>query len=95
MHKRLKEWMDYKRVKSSEFADNIGVNKATISHILSGRNKPSIDFISKLLSYYNDLDANWLITGKGEMLLGNDKDTKTIDKIVVFYQDNSFQELNT
>ena len=95
MHERLKKWMKIEGLKSSQLADLIGSNRATISHILSGRNKPSIDFISKLLSYYNDLDANWLITGKGEMLLGNDKDTKTIDKIVVFYQDNSFQELNT
>ena len=51
MHKRLKKWMEVEDLKSSELADNIGVNRATISHILSGRNKPSIDFLQKLLKY--------------------------------------------
>ena len=41
MHNRLKNWMKLEDLKSSNLADNIGVNRATISHILSGRNKPS------------------------------------------------------
>ena len=45
MHNRLKKWMKLEGLKSSNLADNIGVNRATISHILSGRNKPSIDFL--------------------------------------------------
>ena len=65
MHSRLKNWMDLEGLKSSEFAENIGVNRATISHILSGRNKPSIDFFEKLLHVYPSLNSNWLITGIG------------------------------
>ena len=64
MHSRLKYWMEMEVLKSSALADNIGVNRATISHILSGRNKPSIDFFQKLLNTYPDLNSNWLITGR-------------------------------
>ena len=55
MNSRLKIWMESEGLKPSSFADKIGVNRATISHILSGRNKPSIDFLQKLLSNYPEL----------------------------------------
>ena len=67
MYERLKNWMEYEVLKPSELADIIGVNRATISHILSGRNKPSIDFLEKLLSAYPNINANWLISGIGYM----------------------------
>ena len=51
---------------SSKFADMLGVQRSGLSHIYSGRNKPSIDFIEKLLSKYPKYNANWLITGIGE-----------------------------
>ena len=97
MYERLKNWMESEVLKSSELADIIGVNRATISHILSGRNKPSIDFLEKLLSAYPSINANWLISGIGYMQ-NNIKDkevvsTKKIGKVVVFYDDNSFEQL--
>ena len=97
MHTRLKNWMESEGLKPSQLADNIGVNRATISHILSGRNKPSIDFLQKLLSAYPNLNANWLITGIGYMSTKNEtqdvKVSKKIGKVVVFYDDNSFEEV--
>ena len=91
--------MEAKGVKSSVFADTIGVNRSTISHILSGRNKPSIDFLEKLLYVYPELNANWLITGIGYMKIKKeDKQvlvTKKIGKVVVLYDDNSFDEVNS
>ena len=97
MHERLKNWMEIDGLKSSALADSIGVNRATISHILSGRNKPSIDFFQKLLSTYPDLNSNWLITGIGYMNTKNEtqdvKVSKKIGKVVVFYDDNSFEEV--
>jgi len=98
MHSRLKNWMELEGLKSSHLADNIGVNRATISHVLSGRNKPSIDFLQKLLSNYSNLNSNWLITGIGYMNTKKDakevKPSKKIGKVVVFYDDNSFDEVN-
>jgi len=97
MHNRLKNWMESDSLKPSALADNIGVNRATISHILSGRNKPSIDFLQKLLHSYSDLNANWLITGIGYMQENKKqeevKPSKSIGKVVVFYDDKSFEEL--
>ena len=97
MHSRLKNWMKSEGLKSSEFADNIGVNRATISHILSGRNKPSIDFFEKLLHVYPALSSNWLITGIGYMTTQKETKevqiSKKIGKVVVFYDDKSFEEV--
>lgn len=56
------------RLSSAQFADSIGVQRSSISHILSGRNKPSYDFIHKILLKYPNINANWLITGQGDML---------------------------
>ena len=99
MHKRINNWMREEGLKSSELADIIGVNRSTISHILSGRNKPSIDFLYKLLFNYPNINANWLITGNGNMCITNfTNDTiaqKKVDKVVVFYDDSSFDELKS
>ena len=98
MHSRLKYWMEMEVLKSSALADNIRVNRATISHILSGRNKPSIDFLQKFLSNNPELNANWLISGVGYMKenqkQNEEKESKSIGKVVVFYDDKSFDELN-
>ena len=97
MHSRLKKWMESEGLKPSALADYIGVNRATISHILSGRNKQSIDFFHKLLNTYPDLNSNWLITGTGCMSTKNEtqdvKVSKKLVKVVVFYDDNSFEEV--
>ena len=99
MHDRIKIWIESKGLKSSSFADKIGVNRATISHILSGRNKPSIDFLQKMISSFPDLNLNWIVSGEGFMYTSNETNeslhSKKIKKIVVFYDDNSFEELNT
>ncbi len=99
MHKRINNWMKKEGLKSSELADIIGVNRSTISHVLSGRNKPSIDFLYKLLYNYPNINANWLITGVGHMHISNfNQDiviNRKVDKVVVFYDDSSFDELKS
>ena len=56
MNKRFQKWMDLKNLNASKLASNIKINRATISHILSGRNKPSIDILSKMIDVYPDLN---------------------------------------
>ncbi len=46
------------------FADVLGVQRSSISHVLNGRNKPSMDFIQKILENFPRVDAGWLITGR-------------------------------
>ena len=67
MKDRIIQFLKENSLTSTKFADVIGVQRSSISHILSGRNKPSFDFIEKMLIAYPDLDAQWLITGIGEM----------------------------
>ncbi len=62
---RLKKVMEYHRLTASLFADKIAVQRSSISHILSGRNKPSLDFILKVTSTFKDVDIYWLLNGKG------------------------------
>jgi len=68
MKGRLKEFMVHLSVNAADLADKIGVQRSNISHILNGRNLPSSQFIEKLLNAYPELDAGWLLTGKGQML---------------------------
>ncbi len=71
MNSRIKQFMDYKGITASELADNIGVQRSNVTHVLHGRNKPSFQFIAKLLETYPEIDAKWLIMGEGEMLESN------------------------
>lgn len=62
---RLKKVMEYHGLTASLFADKIAVQRSSISHILSGRNKPSLDFILKVTNTFKDVDIYWLLNGKG------------------------------
>ena len=63
MKERLKEFLGKEGFNSKTFALKIGVQPSSISHILTGRNKPSIEFLEKLLNAYPDMDIKYLITG--------------------------------
>lgn len=65
---RIQLILKSKNLSSSQFADEIQVQRSSISHILSGRNKPSLDFIIKILSTYQEVNSDWLIFGKGQMV---------------------------
>ena len=52
---------------SSAFADRIDVQRSSISHLISGRNKPSLDFIYKVLNHFPEINSKWLIMGTGPM----------------------------
>jgi len=63
--KRLQKVIDYYGESASSFAEKIGVQRSSISHILSGRNKPSLDFVLKVLSSFPEVELYWLMNGKG------------------------------
>ncbi len=104
---RIKKVMDFHQLSASLFADKIGVQRSSISHILSGRNKPSLDFILKITSEFKDVDIHWLLHGNGSfpkktetksatatptLFPTSSKDGKNIQRIVVFYNDGTFEE---
>ncbi len=64
---RIQRFLDSKGMRVQELAERIGVQRSSISHIMSGRNKPSFDLISKFLNAFPEISAEWFITGKGSM----------------------------
>lgn len=68
MKEQLYKLIEAEGLTPAKFADEIGVQRSSISHILSGRNKPSYDFISKVLKRFSGINAEWLITGNGNMI---------------------------
>lgn len=62
---RLQKVIDFYGETASSFAEKIGVQRSSISHILSGRNKPSLDFVMKVLHAYPEVELYWLMNGKG------------------------------
>ena len=71
---RIKRIISDSGLSNSSFADKIGVPRSSISHILSGRNNPSLDLIIKILRNFDDINADFLL--KGEVLPPMDKDPK-------------------
>ena len=71
--KRLQKVIEYYSETASSFSDKIGVQRSSISHILSGRNKPSLDFVLKVLSSYPEVELYWLMNGKGEFPFQSEK----------------------
>lgn len=67
MKDRLQRILQEKQLTSARLADRIEVQRSSISHILSGRNKPSMDFMEKILSTFPEISGDWLITGRGAM----------------------------
>ncbi len=101
--------MDYYELSASLLADKIGVQRSSISHILSGRNKPSLDFVLKVTNQFSDVDIYWLLKGVGNFPQvqkdetlntnaptlfsnANNENDKKIQRIVVFYNDGTFDE---
>lgn len=56
-----------KNITAKQFAEEIGIQPSGMSHILGGRNNPSLDFVMKVIRRYPEIDINWLMFGKGEM----------------------------
>lgn len=63
--KRLQKIMDRNDLNASSFAERINVGRSSISHILSGRNKPSLDFVVNTVKEFPEVDLYWLLNGKG------------------------------
>lgn len=67
MNTRLKQFLAAENISQSQFADTIKVVRASVSHVLAGRNKPGYDFIKAIMTAYPRLNMEWLIVGKGKM----------------------------
>ena len=105
--KRLERILKYYGLSASGFADSIGVQRSSISHLLSDRNKPSLEFVLKVVKKYPEVNLYWLLNGKGSfparpapspMPEQSEKKVqkivsgkKSIKRIIVLYDDGSFE----
>lgn len=82
MKDRIQRIISRENLTASKFADIIGVQRSSVSHIISGRNNPGLDFLSKILQNFPHISGDWLITGQGSMvkLSGNSKMPSLFDK---------------
>lgn len=71
---RLQKILEYYDLSAAAFADAIDVGRSSISHILSGRNKPSLDFVLKVVQTYPEVELYWLLNGKGSFPQGVKKE---------------------
>ena len=77
LNSRVQKIINYSELSSSEFADEIGVQRSNISHVLSGRNKPSLDFLMKIKDRFPEIQWEWLIEGKGAMIFSENETAST------------------
>lgn len=67
MNTRLQQFLAAENISQAQFAETIGVARASVSHILAGRNKPGFDFLESMIRHYPSLNLEWLLTGQGRM----------------------------
>jgi len=105
---RLKSILDHYELSSAAFADAINVQRSSISHLLKGRNKPSLEFIMKINEAFDEVDLQWLLYGTGtfpttenkitatnkkiEVKNSDTKNKKSLNRIVIFYSDGTFED---
>lgn len=104
MDKRLQQFLDAENISQAQLAETLGVARAGISHILSGRNKPGFDFLEAMATRFPQISMDWLLTGKGRMykdssaapgenpVFAATQPPRRVSKILVFYDDNTFEE---
>lgn len=69
MINRINLILKAKNITARQFAEEIGIQPSGMSHIMSGRNNPSLEFVNKVVRRYPEIDANWLLLGRGEMYM--------------------------
>ncbi|HKJ48524.1 MAG TPA: helix-turn-helix transcriptional regulator [Christiangramia sp.] len=74
---RLNKILDFYDLSAASFADKIEVGRSSISHILSGRNKPSLDFVMKVVKNFPEVELYWLLNGKGKFPSNPDSPVET------------------
>ena len=70
MKDRIKALLEHLNVTSAEFADKLGIQRSGVSHILAGRNNPSLDLLQKVMTNYPQINPDWLILGRGRIERG-------------------------
>jgi transcriptional regulator with XRE-family HTH domain len=82
MIERILEILKAKGMSPSQFADEIGVQRSAISHLVSGRNNPSLDFVQRVLKRFPDVNTDWLLSGTGMMIQDNSQEPLVVPPVI-------------
>ena len=77
---KLEKILDYFQLSASAFADKIGVQRSSLSHLLSGRNKPSLEFVIKITEAFPEVDLYWFLFNKGSFPKSNSAETFSMNE---------------
>lgn len=88
MKDRIRQIMDNENMSATEFADKLQVSRAVISHILNGRNNPSLDVVTKILQEMPHVNSDWLINENGKMYRTDYIPSSQIEKKDLFNQES-------
>lgn len=91
MNTRLQQFINAENISQSQLADTLNVARAGVSHILAGRNKPSYDFLTALMTRFPKLNIEWLMFGKGKMYK-DDSATQTRPESNLLFDDSFLAE---
>ena len=92
MIKRLESFIKSKQLTKSSFATKIGVQRSSLAHFFSGRNKPSLDFYIKIKNKYPEVDLNWIISGvNSKNVTKKISDNNEIESIIILFKDGTFK----
>ena len=94
MKDKIRTFLNHTGLTAAQLADRIGVQRSSFSHILNGRNKPSADFVIKLLESYPDINANWLFGNQENMLITQRNKVKTPDLFSPLENINTIQSVS-
>lgn len=83
MREKLLKLMKYEKLSSSRLAEILEIQPSSISHILSGRNKPSFDFLVKILRRFPTLNPDWLLLDSDQMYRQSDESAALKDNQVI------------
>ena len=86
MHDRLKQFLTMEGLSPARFAEVMGIQRSGISHLLSGRNKPSFEFLEKMMTAYPDINPEWLILGKGRPYKSGRPEPEPVEKTDLFME---------
>jgi DNA-binding XRE family transcriptional regulator len=92
---RIKQVIEYVQLSPSAFADTIGISRSGMTHLLTGRNQPSLDVAKKILVKYPEISTEWLIMGMGEMFRPEEGLTTTVEEITTEMSPKPYPDENS
>lgn len=101
INKRIQEVIIQKGLSASEFSKKINIQRSSVSHILNGRNKPSLEVITKICKVFPDVKLNWLVLGENNENPSSPTQIKSknidntnssdVEKIILLLKDGTFK----